>query len=140
MAKYKKPTLETKFHVDFAWWQEKGQNLKAYLQGHLCSECKPYLQDDQDETFDWIDPETGEVFQIDSLWHLIHAHCGQDPTFLDSRVPLTSGIFRTFILSDNTPMTPEEIHKVLQKQTPAVILRTIGGHQVYKGIKPLTVG
>ena len=139
MAKYIKPTLETKFHVDFSWWQEKGQNLRAYLQGHICSECKAHLEGDPPETFDWVDPETGEVFQIDYLWHLIQTHCGQDSTFLDSRVPLTSGIFRAFILSDNAAMTPLEIHKRLRKQTPEVILKTIGGHQVYKGIKPLPV-
>ena len=139
MAKYIKPTLDTKFHVDFSWWQEKGQNLRAYLQGHICQGCNAHLNGDQAETFDWIDPETGEVFQIDYLWHLIRTHCSQDPTFLDNRVPLTSGIFRAFILNDNAAMTSLELHKRLQKQTPEVILKTIGGHQVYKGIKPLPV-
>ncbi len=138
MAKYIKPTLDTKFHIDFSWWQKKGQNLRSYLQSHACPPCKELAQDSQGQIFDWVNPETGEVFQIDMLWHIIHTHCSEDPTFLDSRIPLTSAIFRAFILNGNIPLTSIEIHQKISKKTPELILRTIGRRQVYKGIKPVT--
>ncbi|NJN96751.1 MAG: hypothetical protein HC875_22880 [Anaerolineales bacterium] len=138
MAKYIKPTLETKFHIDFAWWHKQSQNLGAYLQGHLCPEARS-LHSAENQTFDWINPETGEVFQIDMLWHTIQTHCGQQPNFIDDNLPLTRAIFRLFIANDNTPLTPLEIYEMLHKKTPDLILRTIGGHQVYDGIRPVNM-
>ena len=136
MAKYVKPILDTKFHIDFSWWQKKGQNLRAHLESHICEECKDSLHGpDQDEVIDWVDPDTGEVFQINMLWYIICTHCSQDPSFIDERTPLTTAIFRVFIANNNTPLTPTEIHQVLQKKTPELILRTIGGRQVYQGIR-----
>lgn len=138
MAKYVKPTLETKFHIDFSWWQKPGQNLAAYLQGHLCPEAKNLVESyEQNPTFDWINPETGEVFQIDILWYIIQTHCSHQPHFVDERIPLTAAIFRIFIANDNTPLTPLEIHQRLQKKMPDLILKTIGGHQIYEGIRPV---
>ncbi len=139
MAKYVKPTLETKFHIDFAWWQRKGKNLRADLRSQACTEAKEhYNAAGENQTFDWIDPETGEVFQVDLLWHLIHVHCSQQPNFIDELTPLVTAIFRVFIENNNTPLTPVEIHDKLQKKTPELILRTIGRRQVYKGIRPVT--
>jgi hypothetical protein len=137
MAKYIRPTPDTKFHIDFAWWQEKGENLRAYLQSHVCPACEALVEESQDQTFDWVNPETGEVFQIDMLWHIIHTHCSQDPAFFDSRTPLTSAIFRTFLFNGNTPLTSTEIHYKVSNKTPELILRTIGRRKVYKGIKPV---
>lgn len=137
MAKYIKPTLDTKFHIDFLWWQQKGQNLRAFLQGHLCEGCREEAADSEGQTFDWISPDTGEVFEIDSLWHVIHKNCPNDPEFFDSRAPLTTAIFRAFIANNNAPLTPQELFEVTQKKSPDMILRTIGRRQVYKGIKPV---
>ena len=136
MAKYVKPTLETKFHIDFSWWQDKNQNLRAFLQSHACEACQESTQKNENQTFDWISPQPAEVFQLDLLWHLIYTHCTQDPNFINSHIPLTSAIFRAFIANNNTPLTPVEIHEVVQKQSPDLILKTIGGRQTYKGIKP----
>ncbi len=138
MAKYVKPTLETKFHIDFAWWQKKGQNLRSHLQSHACPEAKKLYEElGQDQTFDWINPETGQVFQIDILWHIIHIHCGQEPNFVNAPTPLISTIFRVFIANNNTPLTPIELHEQLQKKTPELILKTIGRRQIYRGIRPV---
>ena len=139
MAKYVKPTLGTKFHIDFDWWQKKGQNLRAYLQSHACQEAlDPFANYDPEQTFDWIDPDTGEVFQINLLWYFLHKHCRQQPDFIDQLTPLTTAIFRAFIVNNNTPLSPVEIYQEIHKKTPEVILRTIGGHQVYQGIRPVT--
>lgn len=139
MAKYVKPTLETKFHVDFSWWRKQGQNLGAYLQSHLCPQAK-HTQESipPNQTFDWISPETGEVFQLDLIWHIIHTECGQQADFIEDHTPLTVAIFRLFIANNNTPLTPLEMHQHLPKKKPDLILKTIGGHQVYQGIRPVT--
>ena len=143
MAKYVKPTLQTKFHIDFTWWHKKGLAPKADLTAHLCPEAQEIYdqpQTEQGQNFDWIDPDTGEVFNIDLLWYLIHTHCGQHPDFIDDRMPLTTAIFCTFIVNNNAPLTPVELHERLQKKTPELILKTIGGRKVYKGIRPVTLG
>lgn len=136
MAKFVRPTTDTKFYIDFSWWQQKGQNLRAFLLSHACPNCQRTAQETQNQTFDWISPETGEVFEIDMLWHTIRTHCKDNPDFLDTRIPLTSAIFRVFILNNNTPLSPAEIHQQIHKKSPDMILRTIGRRQIYKGIKP----
>jgi hypothetical protein len=133
MAKYIKPTLDTKFHIDFSWWQKQPQQLKSHLQSHACSAC----QEQQNQIFDWIDPETGEVFQLDMLWHNIQAHCSQQPDFIDEHLPLTTAIFRAFIAANNASLTPVEIYDKIKQKNPSVILGTIGGHKVYNGIRPV---
>ena len=136
MPKFIRPTLETKFHIDFSWWQEKNQNLRAFLQSHACEACQEAAHENENQTFDWINPHTAEVFQLDLLWHLIQTHCAQDTNFINSQMPLTSVIFRAFIVNNNTPLTPVEVYEVVKKQSPDLILKTIGGRQIYNGIKP----
>lgn len=135
MGKYVKPTLDTKFHIDFGWWQKADQKLRTYLYSHACPDCQERHQ--RDETFDWVDPETGEVFQLDLLWHCISIYCSEQPNFIDDRTPLTTAVFRTFIANNNTPLTPVELHEKLQNKSADLILRTIGGRQVYHGIRPV---
>ena len=93
MAKYIKPTLDTKFHIDFDWWQKTRQALKVDLRGHACVEAAEEYANEQEQTFDWIDSDTGEVFNIDLMWYLIHTHCSQQADFIDNYMPLTTAIF-----------------------------------------------
>jgi hypothetical protein len=137
MAKYIKPTLDTPFHIDFAWWQEKSNNLRGFLQGHVCTNATELLAENEGRTFDWVDPAPGEVFTIDLAWHIIYQRCQNDPDFFDPRIPLTTAIFRAFIANNNKPLTPVEIFEKIQKKNPEMILGTIGSRQIYKGIKPV---
>ena len=139
MPKYVKPTLDTKFHIDFAWWQKQPQMLKIHLQSHACPACQENCQEHEGQVFDWVDPETGEVFQLDLLWHLIYTHCGQQLDFIEEHMPLTTAIFRAFIANNNTPLTPVEIHQKIRQKNPSLILKTIGGHKVYQGIRPVVL-
>ena len=138
MARYVKPTLDTKFHIDFSWWQKQGNKFKAQLRSHACPECLADYEDEEGQTFDWVDPETGEVFEIDLLWHLVYKHCSEDPDFIENTMPLTTAIFRAFIANNNSPLTAAEIHHWVMQKSPSLILRTIGGHNVYQGIRPVT--
>jgi hypothetical protein len=139
MAKYIKPTLKTKFHIDFIWWQKQGRNFRRYLLEHVCNECKDIVEaEPEGQTIDWVDPETAQVFTIDWLWYIIHTNCSQQPDFIPPELPLVASVFRLFIANNNTPLTPVEIHQELQKKDATIILRTLGGRTVYKGIRPVT--
>ncbi len=135
MGKFVRPTVETQFHIDFSWWQESKQKLRVFLQSHACPECRDRHQ--VEEMFDWVDPETGEVFQLDTIWHCLYTYCSHQPDFIDDRTPITTAVFRAFIANNNTPLTPNQLHDILQKKSPDLILRTIGGRKVYQGIRPV---
>lgn len=138
MPKYIKPTQKTKFHVDFTWWLQDKNNLHATLMSHLCDGCREAVEaDPAEKIMDWVDPETAQVFQIDQLWHVIRTQCSQDPDFLSDQLPLATAIFRLFIVNNNTPLTPWEIHQRLQKKSSSVILRTLAGRTIYQGIRPV---
>ncbi len=137
MAKYIKPTLKTKFHIDFKWWLQPGKNLRRYLLAHACEEVEALVAENPDpHTMDWVDPETGQVFEIDQLWHLIRRHCANETDFIPDGLPLTESIFRLFLKNNNTPLTPAEMEQLLGKRNARTILRTIGGKRVYEGIRP----
>lgn len=135
MAKFIKPTLDTKFHIDFLWWQKSGRQLATIMRSHACPECRDRHQ--HEELFDWIDPETGEVFQLNTIWNCIISYCSQQPDFIDNRTPLTTAVFRAFIANNNMPLTPTEIYEKIQQKSPETILRTLGGRKVYQGIRPV---
>jgi hypothetical protein len=135
MAKYIKPTVDTKFHIDFTWWQS--HNLTSTLRNHACPNALNLYESYTHKTYDWINRETGQVYQLSILWRLIQTHCHEEPEFINYHLPLTTAIFRLFILNDNLPLSPTEIHAKIRKRTPEVILTTIN-RQVYEGIRPVT--
>jgi hypothetical protein len=138
MVRWIKPNLETKFHIDFDWWERKGRDLRVYLQSHLCSDCKViYSNHHGSEEVDWIDPDTAEVTRVDALWQSLRTHCSQRPDFIDENTPLTDAVFRVFLANGNTPLSATELHEMLGRHTSETILRTLGGRKVYKGIRPV---
>lgn len=140
MAKYIKPTLKTKFHIDFEWWQAEGHNLRQYLLEHICLQFKDLVEaSPEGQTIDWIDSQTGQVFSIDRLWYDIQINCARQPDFIPESLTLTASIFRLFIANNNTPLTPVEMHQQLNKKDASTILGIIGGNNIYKGIRAVTV-
>jgi len=138
MVRWIKPDLETKFHIDFDWWERKGRDLRVYLQSHLCPECKViYANHRGNAEVDWIDPETAEVTGVDALWQSLRTHCSQRPDFITESTPLTDAVFRAFLANGNTPLSATELHELLGRHTPETILRTLGGRKIYKGIRPV---
>lgn len=138
MAKWTKPKVDTKFHIDFDWWEEKGRNFRVHLLSHLCSECQERYKGYQEaELIDWIDASTAEVTQVDGLWHSLRTCCSSKPDYIDEHTPLTTVVFRIFLANGNEPLSPIELQEQLHKPA-ATILRTIGGLHVYNGIKPVT--
>lgn len=136
-SRWVKPGVDTKFHIDREWWEEKGRNFRVHLLSHLCADCQARYKNYQEaEVIDWVDANTGEVSQVDGLWHSLRVCCSQKPEYVDDLTPLTTAIFRTFLANGNTPMSPEELGQELSRPAET-ILRTIGGFNVYNGIKPV---
>jgi hypothetical protein len=138
MSKWVKPKIDTEFHIDAEWWEEKDRNFRVHLLSHLCPECQErYKNYHEAELIDWIDANTGEVSQVDGLWHSLRVCCSLKPDYINERTPVTTAIFRTFLANGNEPLTSVELGERLNRP-PATILRTIGGFQIYNGIKPMT--
>jgi hypothetical protein len=138
MAKWVRPTIDTKFHIDFDWWGDAGRNFRVHLLTHLCEECQTRYQTYQTtELIDWIDAETAEVMQVDGLWHSLRACCSQKPDYITDSTPLSTAVFRTFLANGNEPLSSRELESKLGRPA-ATILRTIGGLRVYNGIKPVS--
>lgn len=137
MPTWYRPTLDTKFHIDQEWWQTSGRNFRLYLLEQLCDECRQrFVTHRETETVDWVNPDTGEVIEADALLQCLKQMCAQRPDFIDPRVPLTAAVFRVFLLNDNTPLSPRELHKIITWKMPETILSTLGGHTTYLGLRP----
>jgi len=138
MVRWIKPDLETKFHIDFDWWEKEGRDLRVYLQSHLCPECKViYANHRGTAEVDWIDSNTAEVMRVDALWQSLRTHCSQRPDFITENTPLTDAVFRAFLANVNEPLSVVELHEILGRHTAETILRTLGSRKIYKGIRPV---
>ena len=132
-----KPTLQTCFHIDFDWWRRYDRDWRVYLRSYLCPEHQEAFANlEAGEQVDWVDPETAEVQRVDGLQHVLISHCAQQPEFIDQHTTLVDSVFRLFLANGNTPMTAVDLAQQLGRE-PMVILRTLSGVRVYKGLRPL---
>lgn len=131
-----RPTVDTKFHIDYDWWESSGKNFRIYLRDQLCDECRERFANYQNtENVDWIDPDTGEVRRTDALRECLRTRCANDPHYINERLPLASACFRIFLANNNTPLSPNELHQLLPWKSPESILQTLAGGQVYFGLR-----
>ena len=131
-----KPTLQTPFHIDFDWWRANDRNWHIALASMLCPEHQRAFADmPEGQLIDWVDPETAEVRQMDGLQHTLISHCAKQAEFLGEHTAIVEAIFRILLANSNTPMSAEELGERL-KRPPEVILKTIAGPRVYKGLRP----
>lgn len=131
-----KPTLQTRFHIDFNWWSNNDRAWRVYLRSNLC----PYHQEiyadlAAEDQVDWVDPDTAEVHRVDGLQHILITHCAKEQEFVTQRSALVDAAFRTFLANGNIPMTVVELGDRLRRP-PNTILRTLSGARVYKGLRP----
>jgi len=131
-----KPTLDTPFHIDYEWWNREDRELRVYLRSHLCPEHRAVFEEHLDtEEIDWIDEDTAEVTRVDGLQHVLRIHCSLQAGYIESHTPVLDAIFRIFLANNNKPLTPAELG-VRIKRDPAVILKTLSGPRVFKGLRP----
>ena len=60
--KFYHPTENTRFHIDYSWFDKNGQDVNVLIYKCLTPEQQERLADTQlDEAFDFVDEDTGEV-------------------------------------------------------------------------------
>ena len=131
-----KPTLLTRYHIDFDWWSQNDRDWRVYLRNYLCPEHQQTFADvDTLDQVDWVDPETAEVQRVDGLQNILITHCAKQETFITQQTTLVDSVFRIFLANGNTPLTPEELGESMGRDA-TIILRTLSGIRVYKGLRP----
>jgi hypothetical protein len=133
-----RPTQDTLFHIDYDWWRKGDRDLRVYLRSHLCPLHREQLAEAnlEEELIDAIDPQTAEVKRVDALILLMQAHCAQQPGFISEHSSIVDAAFRVFLTNDNQPLTSRELAERIDRDADT-ILKTIGGKQVYQGIRPI---
>ena len=134
-----KPTLKTKYHIDFDWWERESREFRVYLTSHLCAEHQAaYADQEAGEGVDVIDGETAEIRPEDGVQHTLRTHCSQQPNFITPHTSLVDAVFRVFIANGNAPLSPEELADRIGRAGQAnTILKTLSGARVYKGLRPV---
>jgi hypothetical protein len=137
IPKLVKPTLDTPFHIDYAWWEQKGLQISVELRAHLCQEHQAVFSDHFDtEEIDWVDKKTGEVTRVDGLQHALQAHCSKQPNYINDDLSLVDAVFRVFLANGNEPMTSKELSAATGRPAER-ILSTLSGLRIYQGIRPV---
>ncbi len=132
-----KPTLQTKFHIDFDWWRQSDQDWRVYLLNLLCPEHRQaFVNFEEEKSVDWVDPDTAEVQQVDGLQHILISHCAKQEGFITERTALVDAIFRIFLANGNDPMSANDLAQRLNRPA-SMVLRLLSGGQVYRGIRPI---
>lgn len=131
-----KPTAQTPFHIDFDWWRQNDRNWHIELRSMLCEEHQQAFADlPEDQLIDWVDPQTAEVRQVDGLQNTLITHCARQEGFVSAQTALVDAVFRILLSNGNTPLSAAELGQRLGRPAE-IILRTLAGPRVYKGIRP----
>ena len=129
-----KPTLDTPFHIDFSWWRQNDREWLVFLRGLLGEEQEARLAEmNMEDRVDWVDPNTGEVTQMELLQYLLSQHYAQQG---EQGASMIESIFRAFLKNGNSPMSAKQLGEALGRP-PQTILRTLAGARVYRGIRPV---
>jgi hypothetical protein len=131
-----KPTIQTQFHIDFDWWAQNDNDWRVYLMGLLCQDHQEAFQGKTElQMVDFVDRNTAEVQRVDGLQHVLITHCAKEPGFITPHTTVVDAIFRLLLASGNEPMTPAEMAGQLNRPAE-MILRTLTGGRVYRGVRP----
>ncbi|HLF91322.1 MAG TPA: hypothetical protein VI451_20425 [Anaerolineales bacterium] len=131
-----KPSLQTPYHIDFDWWQQNDRDWRVYLRSYLSPEDQLIFSEISEEAkVDIVDPETGEVSQVDALQHVLIARYSNRGDFISRNTSLTEAIFRLFLINGNIPLSVGEIAEKIGR-SPNTVLQMLSGSRVYKGLRP----
>src|SRR5690606_8887223 len=98
-----KPTLDTKYSIDYEWWRTSTEDLRTNLLKQVPQDFKDaVMAEPEDREIDYIDPKTGRVSRVDPL-HFALKVAAESPDFLDQSVSLADAIFRVLLIRDNVP-------------------------------------
>ena len=132
-----KPTLQTRFHIDFAWWEREGRDFRVDVMNHLRPEQQEAFAHYQGgELVDSVDPDTAEVTKVDRMQYILRGLSAAASEFVADHSSLVDMLFHVFLVNGNHPLTPEELSEKINRPAPT-ILRTIAGPRIYKGLRPV---
>lgn len=135
VSSLKRATPDTKFYIDYDWWEESNLDIKTYLMTRLSLE-DDFALDAEMDKIDLIDPRTGEVHQVDGFQYLIQAYFHQLPEDFIAHASLVDAAFCVLLANANQPMTAREIAERVGRP-PEVVVQTLGGTKTYQGIRPI---
>jgi hypothetical protein len=131
----KRVTPDTRFFVDYDWWNESNIDLKTYLFTRLGIGQDAELDSEIDE-IDMVDPTTAEVRRVDGFQYMIQSYFAELPEDFFTKTSFVDAVFCVLLANANQPMTANEIAEQVEKPVEMVI-RTLGGNKVYQGIRPI---
>ena len=132
---------QTLFHIDAEWWAPREDEYQTYLNSLLCDKHQEefdYVDDREYKLFDWVNPQTGEVFSIDSIEYSVRSHCSSQEDYITKGTAMVDSVFRVLIANGNQPLTIKQLASCIGRiGQETTILRMLGGRKVYKGLRPL---
>ncbi len=135
LTSLKRTTPDTKFMIDFDWWEQSNLDLKTYLLSRFSLEDETSLEAEFDRV-DLVDPRTGEVHQVDGFQYLIRAYFNRLPEDFITHASLVDATFCVLLANANQPMSGREIAERISRPAD-VVVRTLGGAKIYQGIRPI---
>lgn len=131
----KRVTADTRFYVDYDWWEKSNIDLKTYLFTRLGIGQEADLDSEINE-IDMVDPTTGEVRRVDGFQYMIQSYFAELPENFFTQTSFVDAVFCVLLANANQPLTAREIAERVEKPVEMVI-RTLGGHKIYQGIRPV---
>ena len=131
----KRVTPDTRFYIDYEWWDKSKLDLKSYIITRLSLDEEINLETDTEEV-DLVDANTGEVVKVDGFQYLIQTYFEQLPEDFATRTSLVDAVFCVLLANANQPMTANEIAEKVGRPTDTIV-KTLGGPKIYQGIRPI---
>lgn len=133
-----RPTIDTRFHIDYDWWLRADRDVEVFLRDYLCAEHRDSLAAiDGELRFDVVDPVTAEVRQVSGIQQVLMSHCARQANYIPEHASMVDAVFRILLANGNTPVSSAELGQRLSRP-PMTILRTLSAPRVYKGIRPIS--
>ncbi len=122
---------DTRFFIDYTWWEESGRSIESYLATRLGREIE---LDNGSVPIDLIDEITGEVRQLSSFEYSMQNLFAQLPQDYTQRASLVDSVFLVLLAGGNRPMSAKEIGAQIDR-LPDTIYKTLGGTRTHQGIR-----
>lgn len=129
-------TPDTKFFVDFDWWEKSDLDIKTYLYSRLPIDEDETGMDLERELIDLVDMQTGQVRQVDGFQYIVQAYFQQMPKDFLRQTSMVDAVFCALLANANEPMTARELAEMIDRPVD-IVLKTIGGPRIYQGIRPI---
>ncbi len=128
-------TPDTRFNIDYNWWDTSGLDLKGFILSHLQVQNENITANDMEEV-DLVNPQTGEVQRVDGFQFMMQTYFSELSDEFIARSSLVDAVFCILLANANQPMTGREIGAKVRRD-PDVVVKTFGGPTVYHGIRPV---